>query len=220
MHGRAIKMFFHDNWRSTRYGWYSRVLHRLDHVGVDALVVQTDDFGGGQRSHDSRGAHIVLDQRRIDAGLGHCENLIDVCRAGLHLSAQLVGNLSPVLGSHFIHSRSDGCAGQCAQSRSNQGASSGVARLVADDRACSSACECAQACASVGVVGRSTTCECAENQRENNEGSSHGDNRAIGGGEKYGAGIVPGGRHAVKSGPLLILIGREGRKDERRSLLA
>ena len=47
VHGRAIKVFFDDYWRSTRYRGHSRVLHRLDHVGVDTLVVQTDDFGSG-----------------------------------------------------------------------------------------------------------------------------------------------------------------------------
>lgn len=168
---RAVIVFFDNHGRPACHdrnrgdGW---ILHRLNDVGVDALLVQTDDLCGGQRSCDSRSTNVVLNQCRVDACPRHRDDFVDIGSSGLNLSAQLRGNLSPVLGSHFVHAGSDCRAGQSAKPAPDKGAGSGVASLVADDGAGSSAGKGPQPSTPVGIIGRPAACEGADNERDKN----------------------------------------------------
>ena len=109
---------------------------------------------GGHRPRHAGGAHIVLNQPRIDALLASWRRLLPWSRRRAAPADPLGGDLGAVLRLDFVDGRADGRAAQGADAGADQRARRRVADGVADERAHARAAEGADAGAAIGIVRR------------------------------------------------------------------
>ena len=134
----------------------TRILHRLNHVCVNALLMQVDHVLHCEGLHHPRAVDVIDDQLRVDAGAGHGQYFRRGSSALIHLTAELGGDFRAVSCVDVIKRCADSSAGHCSDACSDERAGACVTCRMADEGTDPATAQCTENGAALAVRSRLT----------------------------------------------------------------